>query len=317
MTNGIKHVCELLTRKVYKIENDSQVTAVYKKKSAAGTGDVVVEYIRGKQLQKENFDHVIIAAEACHTVKMLQGHSSAHRQRIDALSSFHYEKTHVVTHMDTRFLPRDKNVWRTVNVSTLAGSELKSMGTVLFNKMADMPQSPPILQTSSHSHMPLPELTLASSSFDRAVCRLSSLSAIDALDMCQGMDNIYTIGSYAYPGVPLLEGAVCSAMKACHSIGYTCPWFYSDPTNRQTIYGPDSSRKRGVLVETYFQSGGRPSLLKRPAYMLVSLVSSVPLLAEVCIKLWLWFCYCLVFFQMLVNPFSKALGRLFAKSKND
>ncbi len=39
------------------------------------------------------------------------------------------------------------------------------------------------------------------------------------LNQIQGKRNIYFVGAYAYPGVPLLEGCVCSGLEVSEKLG--------------------------------------------------------------------------------------------------
>ena len=43
--------------------------------------------------------------------------------------------------------------------------------------------------------------------------------AIDDLNALQGTGSCWFVGSYAWPGIPLLEGCVATALEVAHAIG--------------------------------------------------------------------------------------------------
>jgi predicted NAD/FAD-binding protein len=232
---GVNEMCKILCRKA-NLHLNANVTAVYKDFTIPkGNPNVCVEY-DGK---KAYFDHVIIATQANQACRMLSASSNEELKKV--LSLFRYERTKVVTHTDQSFLPADKSLWRSVNIGT-KGNEC--LASVLMNNMVNIETEKPVLQTSNHCVDPNPSLVLASTLFERAVCNLQTPKAIEQLESLQGVNGIFVIGSFAYPGIPLLEGAVCSAMKVSHRLGYTCPWYFLDPSNTF----------RGKLSETYYLS---------------------------------------------------------------
>ncbi|KAI8904694.1 hypothetical protein EDD86DRAFT_277891 [Gorgonomyces haynaldii] len=223
---GINKSIEILTKNVYKIINGAQIQQVYKDFSR--TSKPVCVEVNG---EKQYFDDVIMAAQANRAVEILEKHPS-NNLFCKVLNNFPYEKTNVVTHMDISFLPKNKLAWSPVVISTCLDPK-ESHASCILNQFTDNIPSecPPIIQTSNSRLQPHPGLVLSRSVFERAVVKTTNAEAIDALNLIQGHNNIYCIGSYAYPGIPLLEGAVVSAMKVSHQLGYTCPWFYADPTN--------------------------------------------------------------------------------------
>jgi hypothetical protein len=46
-----------------------------------------------------------------------------------------------------------------------------------------------------------------------------SLAGLRLLNKTQGARNIYFVGSYAYEGIPLLEGCVCSSLNMAEHFG--------------------------------------------------------------------------------------------------
>jgi predicted NAD/FAD-binding protein len=49
--------------------------------------------------------------------------------------------------------------------------------------------------------------------FDRPVLSPNTVAHLDQLASIQGVDNVWYCGSYAHPGIPLLESAVSSGLE--------------------------------------------------------------------------------------------------------
>ena len=76
-----------------------------------------------------------------------------------------------------------------------------------------------VFQTLNPLVQPHPDSVLSESWVDRPIMNLNSISAFEAIERNQGVGGVYICGSYAVHGMPLLEGAVESAVKACRSLG--------------------------------------------------------------------------------------------------
>ncbi len=69
------------------------------------------------------------------------------------------------------------------------------------------------------------------------------------LKVNQGKNNIWFCGSYAHPGVPLLETAVTSAVEVANSLGCDCPWQLKIKNQNQQ---PNNSLLFGFLCIVFF-----------------------------------------------------------------
>ncbi|KAG0303421.1 hypothetical protein BGZ98_006680 [Dissophora globulifera] len=222
-------------------------------------------------------------------------------RQIKTLSKFPYERTQVVCHTDTSFLPKDPAAWRLLNIakstnadilaspfdrvtaelkqqqstgyspkpfadtdsefqgrkghdsgiaspdslsgsstpiSTASTSHNSAMATHIMNNTAtSLGTTTKFLQTTNPIFQPKPETVISSAWFERAVVNPESMSAVDELN--REMDNqakrllaassvdstataitdrVWFVGSYAYPGIPLLEGCVVSAVQVMERI---------------------------------------------------------------------------------------------------
>ncbi|KAF9938181.1 hypothetical protein BGZ67_000444 [Mortierella alpina] len=239
--------------------------------------------------------------------------------QIQTLAKFPYERTQVVCHTDTSFLPKDPAAWRLLNIaksttadilaspfdkvsaeleqqqqqqqqeseqaqeqhssatgyslkptslangeaelsnrrpgssvtsgassprtyssgsstptSTASQSHNSAMATHIMNNTASsLGSTTKFLQTTNPIFQPKPESVISSAWFERAVVNPESMSAVDELNQHMDeqtadlldehaspkvADRVWFVGSYAYPGIPLLEGCVVSAVQVMERI---------------------------------------------------------------------------------------------------
>ncbi|KAF9946584.1 hypothetical protein BGZ70_003146 [Mortierella alpina] len=238
--------------------------------------------------------------------------------QIQTLSKFPYERTQVVCHTDTSFLPKDPAAWRLLNIaksttadilaspfdkvsaeleqqqqqqleseqapvqppsatgfslkptslahgeaelthrrpgssvasgtssprtyssgsstptSTASQSHNSAMATHIMNNTASsLGSTTKFLQTTNPIFQPKPESVISSAWFERAVVNPESMKAVDELNQHMDeqtdalletdaspnvADRVWFVGSYAYPGIPLLEGCVVSAVQVMERI---------------------------------------------------------------------------------------------------
>ncbi|KAF9573439.1 hypothetical protein EC968_008524 [Mortierella alpina] len=240
-------------------------------------------------------------------------------RQIQTLSKFPYERTQVVCHTDTSFLPKDPAAWRLLNIaksttadilaspldkvsaelehqqqqqemeqqteeqppsatgysfkptslatgeteltnrrsgssvtsgassprtyssgsstptSTASQSHNSAMATHIMNNTASsLGSTTKFLQTTNPIFQPKPESVISSAWFERAVVNPESMKAVDELNQHMDeqtadlldknnttpkvADRVWFVGSYAYPGIPLLEGCVVSAVQVMERI---------------------------------------------------------------------------------------------------
>ncbi|KAF9303077.1 hypothetical protein BGZ74_004396 [Mortierella antarctica] len=250
------------------------------------------------------------------------GDSHPFFQQIKTLAKFPYERTQVVCHTDTSFLPKDPGAWRLLNIAkavhadilasphmsddepeeedgillagsgsdkeerpglvnrkhkrsvratspsvassassrrnssssdrssifssssytTASQSHNSAMATHIMNNTASsLGSTTKFLQTTNPIFQPRPDTVISSAWFERAVVNPESMKAVDELNelmdqqaervlsssssssspsegKAQMSDRVWFVGSYAYPGIPLLEGCVVSAVQVMERI---------------------------------------------------------------------------------------------------
>lgn len=136
------------------------------------------------------------------------------------LQAIRFDHGELVVHSDTRFLPRRRSEWTALNY--LMSRDLKeSMFTVWVNAVEPtIANAPPVFQTWNPLFAPAPELTLARVPLARAVVHGGTQHALAELRRLHAEPGrrVFFCGSWAYPGVPLLESAVRSAMAVAECL---------------------------------------------------------------------------------------------------
>ncbi|UZE95353.1 FAD-dependent oxidoreductase [Alkalimarinus alittae] len=169
------------------------------------------------------FDHVVIAVQANQAVKMISGDESAAKK---LLSKVPYERSEVVVHGDTALIPNKDSDRAPVNF-LLDQKQSKPMASIWLNKIyPSLATAAPLFQTWNPLLEPKKETVLGRSHFERPTVNLESLAAIKSLNLLQKENDrqIWYCGSYAMPGIPLLESAVQSAMGISEQLGCDVPW---------------------------------------------------------------------------------------------
>jgi uncharacterized protein len=168
---------------------------------------VLVHNARGEGGQ---FDYVILAVQA-NQLDFLEGEQLQREKQV--LGAVRFDSGELWLHQDPRFLPRRAADWRALNFQTDPGLE-RVMFTVLVNAVEPTLATPePVLQTWNPLYEPEPATVLARVPLQRAVVHAGTAGVHRALAEwhAQAGRRVYYTGSWACPGVPLLETAVRSA----------------------------------------------------------------------------------------------------------
>lgn len=163
------------------------------------------------------FDRVILAVQA-NQLDFLD--SEQFQQERQVLDRVRFDSGELWLHRDSRFLPRRTADWSALNFQTDPDLE-RVMFTVLVNAVEpSLAAAAPVLQTWNPLYEPEPDTVLARVPLQRAVVHKGTAEVHGALAQWHaepGRRLFYT-GSWAYPGVPLLESAVRSAQVVVASL---------------------------------------------------------------------------------------------------
>jgi predicted NAD/FAD-binding protein len=116
-------------------------------------------------------------------------------------------------HRDPALMPARRADWSPVNARVCAAHE-RPESTIWINRVQPaLRRAPPLFQTVQPQRQPRDELVLARARFERPLVDAASQRAVAALQRLHAQPGrrIWLCGSYAQPGVPLLESAVSSA----------------------------------------------------------------------------------------------------------
>ena len=193
--------------------------------------DKLVEKSSGIFLHSKNagfgpFDYVICAVQA----NQLDFLPEQYARESQLLNSFPYDSGTLWAHRDVRFMPERKQDWSPLHYQ-MDKEFRQSMFSVWVNPIEPtISHHQPVFQTWDPLFEPESEKVIAAVTMERAVINQDSQNLLRELDLLHKLPsrNVFFCGSYAAPGVPLLESAVRSAIKVVRHLGF-------DPSMKQMV----------------------------------------------------------------------------------
>ncbi len=208
LTGGTPALVQALSKDLDLIANSPVVTVQQENSQVA---------VRNARGDGGLYDRVIVATPA-HQLGFLD--NSQFARELDALQAIRFDQGELWVHRDTRFLPAKRQDWTALNFMMQPSLE-EAMFTVWVNAVEPtLTQADPILQTWNPLFEPAAEHVIARVPLARAVVHSGTRNAQEQLHhMHQETDRrVFFCGSWAYPGVPLLESAVRSAMAVADNL---------------------------------------------------------------------------------------------------
>ena len=162
-----------------------------------------------------SFDHVVVATQANTAIGLIESISALERE---ALGLFKYQQVETIVHTDAALMPTRRKDWATFNIVS-SPDQSAAMCTILLNHF--YPQwdcDEPVFQTIMPVEVPRTESVIAQARMQRPVVDSGSARGYELLGQIhahgdgQGDRRIWYCGSYASPGIPLLESGVSSAI---------------------------------------------------------------------------------------------------------
>lgn len=209
---GTRDVVERLSSNIDDIRFESSVSKIH-----VGPTEVAV-IIDGCEQDVETFDHIVIATQANAAGELLPKGFEAAKE---VLAEFRYENVCVVVHSDASFVPQSKQDQMCFNFASNA-SRLDAMCTIDLKQFYSEREMPSVFQTIRPLIEADRDKTFVTATMQRPVVNAATEKSIDRLQELQrrGGNRIWFCGSYAAPGVPLLESGVVSAMKWARQMGW-------------------------------------------------------------------------------------------------
>ncbi len=165
----------------------------------------------------DRFDHVVLATQANQALALWQDTTP---EEAAVLQGFSYRPLEVVMHRDTTLMPARRADWSPVNARVCAGQD-RPESTIWVNAVQPALRHAPLaLQTVQPQRPVRDELVISRARFERPLVDANSQRALAALQQLQAQPGrrVWLCGSYAQPGVPLLESAVRSACVVAEAI---------------------------------------------------------------------------------------------------
>lgn len=169
----------------------------------------------------ERFDRVVVATQANQAARLVAAALPAEAER---LGRFRYEPVRVVMHRDPSLMPPDRRDWAPVNLLTDAAAD-RPMATIWVNAVVPgLATQAPAFQTVHPLREPAPDTVISEARFERPLVDGASADAWLRLEAAtaEADRRVWFCGSYASPGVPLLESAAASALRAAAAIDPGC-----------------------------------------------------------------------------------------------
>lgn len=166
----------------------------------------------------ETFDAVVFATQANQILDLL---GDASRDERAVLQGVRYDAVRVVMHNDARLMPASQKDWGPVNY-VMSPKFDRPMISIWVNRLLPSYQhAKPLFQTINPMLEPSPELVLQDSGLQRPVVDLATQGNLQKLLVlhAQPRRRVFFCGSYAAPGIPLLESAVASALGVARALG--------------------------------------------------------------------------------------------------
>lgn len=167
--------------------------------------------VRNQRGDGGRYDQVIVATQA-NQLGFLD--PARFGREISTLQAIRFDRGELWVHGDTRFAPARRKDWTALNY--LMSHDLEqAMFTVWVNAVEpSLREAPPVFQTWNPLFEPDPATVIARVPLARAVVHGGTRQAHEALAgfHAEAGRRVFFCGSWAYPGVPLLESAVRSAM---------------------------------------------------------------------------------------------------------
>lgn len=187
--------------------------------------------VRTRAGSTEVFDHAVVATQANQALRLLADPSEEERA---VLSSFRYEASDVVMHRDPAVMPRRRADWAPVDF-VVDPSRPRPMATIWTNAVhPNLRGLPDLFQTWNPIVEPDPARVLSRVTLERPSVTPDSLASLERLRALHRdpKRRLWFCGSYAAPGIPLLESGVRSSLSVAEALGVSAPWRPPTPAAR-------------------------------------------------------------------------------------
>lgn len=172
---------------------------------------------------EQHFDHVVLAVQAHQARELVVDHEP---RAAALLARIPHAASEVVVHSAPEIIPGGVTPGSPVSY-LVAEEHAAPMASIHLNAVVPaLAPGPALFQTWNPLREPRADTVLGRARFERPLVTLDSQAAVAELVALQseGQRRLHYCGSYAMPGIPLLESAVQSAMAIAERLGTPAPW---------------------------------------------------------------------------------------------
>ncbi len=160
---------------------------------------------------EEVFDKVIIATHANEAFEITGE---------EILSKFQYSKNLAVLHKNANLMPKNKSTWASWNYVSSSSQNLCL--TYWMNNLQNIPNSTPVFVTLNPSVEIDDKDIFFQTTYHHPIFDAQSAKIVSHLNLIQGRDEIYYVGSYFSYGFH--EDGIKSAYEICKKLVKKMPW---------------------------------------------------------------------------------------------
>lgn len=170
---------------------------------------------------KREFDHVIFACHADQALALLE-QPTVDEQSV--LSSFDYQRNHIVVHSDASYMPQHKQCWASwVYLSEQQEDNNQDISlSYWMNNLQSLKTETPIIITLNPARRPKESLIINEHNFSHPIFDYKAIVAQDKMKSIQGQRNLWFCGAYQRYGFH--EDGLLSAVNVVKRLGGTIPW---------------------------------------------------------------------------------------------
>ncbi len=162
----------------------------------------------------ERFDHVILAAHADQTLRMLEDASAEER---DVLGAFRYQPNDTVLHADASILPRRRKAWASWNYHLEPEETRRTVVTYWMNRLQGLDAARDYCVTLNRDHAIAPDAVLGRFLYEHPIFTREAVARQPSQARLNGRNRTSFAG--AYWGYGFHEDGVKSALAACRPLG--------------------------------------------------------------------------------------------------
>jgi len=170
---------------------------------------------------KREFDHVIFACHADQALALLEK-PTVDEQSV--LSSFDYQRNHILVHSDASYMPQHKQCWASwVYLSEQQQDNNQDISlSYWMNNLQSLKTETPVIITLNPTRRPKESLIINEHNFSHPIFDYKAIIAQDKMQSIQGQRNLWFCGAYQRYGFH--EDGLLSAVNVVKRLGGTIPW---------------------------------------------------------------------------------------------